>query len=330
MVLVLLMSVYLQQGLRWDHALAAALIVTVPGGALGWVVWRIRVRRFHARAPVGAAIEHGCGALAFGVLWTGAIFVLSWIVHPDAAFGFLRNAAVWQFIGGLIVYSGIAAAAQATRAGELLQERELAAAQAELQALRAQLNPHFLFNTLHSLTQLAHEDPDATERALEQFAELMRYVLHAGRSVAAWVAVEQELEFLRNYLALEKLRLGERLQVIEEIDPDVLELRIPALLLQPLVENAIRHGIAPRPAGGKLRLSLSVSDDRLAIEIVDDGNGSQSGHCDGSSGLGLKAVRKLLETHFPGEATLDISTQPGAGFTVHIDLPAQLSSGERE
>jgi LytS/YehU family sensor histidine kinase len=155
----------------------------------------------------------------------------------------------------VVVYGAIAAAARAARAQARLRERELAAAAAELQALRARLDPYFLFNTRHSLTQLAREDPAATEDALERFGAMMRYVLDAGRgdSAAGEVTLEEERGFVRDYLALERLRLGGRLRVVEDVAEEALELAMPPLLLQPLVENAVRHGAAPRGRDGSHR-----------------------------------------------------------------------------
>jgi signal transduction histidine kinase len=325
--LVVLTTVYLGQGLPWDHAIAAAAIVVVPGSALGWWTWRRVSRSPQLEGNFFTIKRHAIGALLYSVLWTAMIFALAYLVHPEAALGFLRNAAPWQFIGGLVVYSAIAAAAHAARARELLKQQELAAATAELRALRAQLNPHFLFNTLHSLTQLAHEDPDATERALEQFAQLMRYVLNAGRDHAAGTSLEEEIVFVRNYLALEHMRLGDRLRVVEEIEPDALELQVPTLVLQPLVENAVRHGISPRRAGGTIQLRAWIRGDRLLLKVADDGAGAAAAACEAGNGLGLKAVRRQLDAHFPGAAKMEVASTPGGGFAVEIELPARVAGG---
>jgi sensor histidine kinase YesM len=241
---------------------------------------------------------------------------------------FLRNGAIWQFVWGLVIYSGIA---QGQRLQSRLKARELAATRAELQALRAQLDPHFLFNTLHSLTQLAREDPRATQDALERFGELLRYVLSAGRNAQSLVALEEEIGFVRNYLALERLRLGDRLRVVEKIDAEALEIAVPPLLLQPLVENAVRHGLAPRRDGGTLRLSVElapdVGGDRLDIEVADDGNGADAAAWCTSTGLGLQATRRQLAANFGRAGRFDVQTQPGRGFAVRLTLPAQVARG---
>jgi LytS/YehU family sensor histidine kinase len=205
-----------------------------------------------------------------------------------------------------------------------LKEQELAAAGAELQALRAQLNPHFLFNTLHSLTQLAREDPIATQQALERFGGLMRYVLSAGRDAAADVPLEDEISFVRDYLAVERLRLGERLRVEEDIEPDSLELAVPPLLLQPLVENAVRHGLAPLRDGGTIRLTAHITGTLLAIEVADDGNGAEPDAWRRSPGLGLQAVRRQVYARFPEDGEFEVVTRPGTGFTARVRIPARI------
>lgn len=313
-----LIPIYRVQGLPWPHAVAAALIVVVPGAALSWGVWR-----FAATAHALAA--HLVAASAFSLAWPLSIVVLAYAVHPSAARAFFHNGAVWQTFGSLIVYIAITATAQAWRTQARLRERELVATDAELQALRAQLNPHFLFNTLHSLTQLAREDPAATEDALERFGELMRYVLNAGRNGAGTeVALEEELGFLRNYLALEHLRLGERLRVVEAVAEETRELGLPPLLLQPLVENAMRHGIAPRQAGGTIRIGAETDGDTLQLEIADDGIGAEPAAWQCSKGFGLAVVRRQLATRFPAEGSFEVTSQPSSGFTVRLRLPAHL------
>jgi LytS/YehU family sensor histidine kinase len=242
--------------------------------------------------------------------------------HPSGGHGGVpAPGALWQFVWGLVIYGGLA---QAARAQQRLRAQEVATAGAELQALRAQLNPHFLFNTLHALTQLVREDPIATQDALERFGALMRYVLDAGRRAIEDVPLQDEIGFVRNYLALERLRLGDRLRVFEDLDPDALELAVPPLLLQPLVENAVRHGLAPRSDGGTIRLTARARDGVLAIEVSDDGGGGEPDAWRRSSGLGLKSVRRQLEARFPRGSHLEIVTTPSAGFAVRLRMPARL------
>jgi sensor histidine kinase YesM len=316
-----LIPVYRLQALSWLEAAAVATTFVVPCALLGWVVWRLLMLQPKTQSRMRALIVHVLTAIAFSVTWTLPLVGLMYLLRSEISWSFLSGGAVWQLMWGLVIYCVLVLAA---RAQQRLRERELAAAQAELQALRAQLDPHFLFNTLHSLTQLAREDPVATQDALQRFGELMRYVLKSGRESGAEITLDEELEFVRNYLALEQLRLGDRLRIAEHIEPDAIEFGVPPLLLQPLVENAVRHGLAPRREGGELRLCATTENDQLTVSVSDDGNGAEARQVDESKGLGLKAVARQLHAHFPGSAEVVVETQPRAGFTVSLKMPARL------
>ena len=182
-----------------------------------------------------------------------------------------------------------------------LREQEARAAKAEslrmraeLAALRGQLNPHFLFNTLHTLTALVRRDPETAERALERFGDMLRYVLDVKRSAREDVTLADEMQFVHNYLSLEQLRLGDRLEVEERIDPETLDCVVPSLTLQPLVENAIKYGIAPIARGGTLFVIAFFDDESLVLEVRDDGPGAPANILDTASGVGLRAERQRL------------------------------------
>lgn len=320
-VIAVFIPVYRMQSLSWLQATAAAALFVLPCVILSWVVWRWLMRPREPVSPVHILAMHTAVAAAFSASWTIVFSSVVYLVRPDDILAFMRGGAVWQFVWGLLIYGVLA---QAARTQKRLRERELAAVGAELQALRAQLNPHFLFNTLHSLMQLTREDPVATERALERFGELMRYVLSAGREAISDVALEDELGFVRNYLELERLRLGDRLRVIEDINPETLELAVPPLLLQPLVENAIRHGLAPRREGGTIRVKARADETKLVIEVGDDGQGAEPGACHSSDGLGLKVAARQLKARFPTSGALEIETAPHAGFTARLSMPLRV------
>lgn len=321
LAITVLIPVFRLQELTWLEATAASVTFVIPCVLLGWSVWRLLTRRPRARNWLSAAALHAASAVAFSILWTLPLVALVYALRKDVSPAYLSGGAVWQLAWGVAIYCALLIA---VRTHQRLRERELAAANAELQALRAQLHPHFLFNTLHSLTQLAREDPIATQNALLRFGELMRYVLSCGRGAGADVALEDELEFVRNYLALEKLRMADRLRIDERIDPEALELAVPPLLLQPLVENAVRHGLSRRRRGGALRLTASAQDDRLFIEVSDDGAGAEPPRVRESTGLGLRAVARQLQAHFGADAEFSIETQPAAGFSVKLTMPARL------
>jgi sensor histidine kinase YesM len=309
------------QGMSWVEAAAIAVFLVASGFLLIWTAWRLILARVIAYAPLRVLGIHAVGALLFALLWALSFAGLVHTFLPRrAAEPAFNQGLAWIVVWGIAIY---AALAQFARAQLNLREREAAMKRSELVALRSQLDPHFLFNTLHSLTQLAREDPVATEEALERFGNLMRYVLSAGRDVSSDITLEEEVAFVDDYLALEKLRLGERLRVSRTIDPDALELGVPPLLLQPLVENAVRHGIAPRREGGAIRLSARTRDAQLQLEVSDDGPGVEQDAWRRSSGLGLRAVERQLRARYGDEAMLEVETSPGKGFIARITMPGR-------
>jgi len=191
-------------------------------------------------------------------------------------------------------------------------------ARAELRALRAQIHPHFLFNTLNSIASLIPLNPAAAEETTTQLADVFRYTLRA--SDQEFVRFGDELEFLRNVLAIERTRFGERLRIVEEIEPGLEALRVPSLLLQPVVENAVRHGAASRIEGGTVRIAARRDGDLLRVAIADDGPGLDPAAPPRGEGFGLHSVRERLRVAGPPHA-LEIVTPPGGGTEVRITLP---------
>jgi two-component sensor histidine kinase len=305
-------------------SVGTAAILGVPAW---WASNRIRYERAHL---VRFFLVHATLGATYAALMTAGI---AWSIKRNAPPGmyeqFMRQALGWQLLYGLALYGLVVGISYAAQAARRLRDEERRASRAEalrvdaeLRALRAQLNPHFLFNTLHSITALVRLDPGSGERALEQFAALLRYVLDVNRERTEEVPLEEELGFVRTYLALERLRLGDRLRVTEEIDPDALECLVLAFSLQPLVENAIKHGIAPRAGNGTLRIAATLVGEQMVLEVADDGTGADGARVAGASGLGLSAVRQRLETRWGSAARMDVVTAPHNGFLVRITVPA--------
>ena len=210
------------------------------------------------------------------------------------------------------------------------QERELRAsqleaqlAQAELQALRMQLHPHFLFNTLHAIATLVHRDPEAADRMIARLSDLLRLTLE--NLGVQEVPLKQELEFLERYLEIEKMRFAERLAVALDVAPEALDARVPYLLLQPLVENAIRHAVAPRAAGGRIELRAAVRDSALHLELRDDGPGLSGSPAEG---LGLANTRARLERLYGPAHHFALADAPGGGLLVRMKLPLRFEPEE--
>lgn len=324
------------QGAPLLGAVLGSLATVAPAALLGAFVWRFAQRPATlASSRVRFLLMHAGLATIFAALWTLTIIASIYYGAPRAVLEqFLRNAVGWQFLSGLTLYAVIAGIATATANARRLREHEAVATRsealrvrAELQALRAQLDPHFLFNTLHSLMALVRTDQHAAESALERLGDLLRYVLDVNRDALDEVPLADEWAFVRNYIGLEQLRLGDRLRVVSDLDPESLECLIPAFTLQPLVENAIRHGIATQPQGGQLSVTSRLEEDVLVLEIRDDGAGSDLIAVETAAGVGVRAVRQRLETRYgPTVADLRIETAPGTGFAAIVTLPARAAA----
>jgi two-component system LytT family sensor kinase len=198
---------------------------------------------------------------------------------------------------------------------------ETALAHAELEALKMQLHPHFLFNTLHAIGVLVRkQDTQGSLQMLSGLADLLRVALDStGRQL---VPLKQELDFLGRYLAIEKVRFSDRLQVTIDVAPEVLDALVPNLILQPLVENAIRHGIAPRAAPGRIEVSVTREGGTVVVSIRDDGIGLPEGFCaEGCAGVGLRNVRARLGQLYPGDHQFKVVSAASGGAAVSMQIP---------
>jgi hypothetical protein len=199
-------------------------------------------------------------------------------------------------------------------------QAEVAATRAGLAAIQARLNPHFLSNALHSVAALIATDPEAAEDTLDRLGDLFRYSLE--QSERRSVSLAAEWRFVEDYLAIEQMRLGPRLRVVMELDPSAAMFEVPPFVLQPLVENAIRHGIGPRREGGTLRVSANRKGDRVEVTVADDGQGADSAVVHDSPGTSLRTLRERLALDGASNGQIDIETAPNAGFRIRVTLSA--------
>ena len=225
----------------------------------------------------------------------------------------------------LPVYAGFVLAWHAATYYREMRDRQLRATelesllhQSQLEALRSQLNPHFLFNTLHSIAELVHSNPRLAEQLIVRLGELLRQVLQSSSRQELTLA--EELEFIRGYVEIEQMRLGERLRVIWDIQPEALDSRVPSLILQPLVENAIQHGIAAREGPGTLTVRARRADGQLQIEVADTGPGLTPGHPGRPQGIGLANTQARLRHLYGERQTFDLKN--GEGLVVSLRIPA--------
>jgi len=219
----------------------------------------------------------------------------------------------------LIYYWAILGVGEAINYFRKYRDREVRLTEAQVQILKSQLNPHFLFNTLNAISELVYDHPKKADAALTQLSYLLRLSLQSDRTQE--VALKEELEFLQAYMEIQQTLMQERLSFDSTIDPLTLDALVPSMLLQPLVENAIRHGIAPRAVGGKIELEVCRNNGAVKIHIRDNGLGLKGKGTESSSQIGLKNTRARLQ-HLYGDAHhFELSETPGGGVTVDMVIP---------
>jgi sensor histidine kinase YesM len=302
------------------------------------ILWMCRRLHRGGHGWVSYAIGLLIGAIVAAVLqpvlarYTGLILVrlnlcfLNCEVRPASAeffFGqMIRSAGV-----NLTVYASFVLAWHAATYYREARDRQLKALelesllhQAQLQALRSQLNPHFLFNALHSIAELVHENPKLAEKLIVRLGELLRQVLKSA--TLQEVSLADELEFIRGYVDIEQMRLGERLRVTWDVPPELLLARVPSLILQPLVENAIQHGIAPTAKAGTLTIRARREDAVLRLEVRDTGPGIARESQDRQMGIGLANTRARLQRLYGEGQKLELVGDDGLMVIVRIPFSA--------
>jgi len=216
-----------------------------------------------------------------------------------------------------------------TRIERKLEEQERLLLQARMEALITQINPHFLFNTLNTVSSLIRFDPDTARSVLLKLSSILRRRL---KSQVHFVPLKEEIDFIDDYLDIEVVRFGhDKLQIRKEVDPETLEVVVPSMILQPLVENAIRHGLGPKIGGGTITLRAWRNDGRLSIEVVDDGVGipQDRQRYIYESGIGIRNVHERLQVLYGHDYALKVDSQPGFGTAIHVEIP-ELVVAQRE
>jgi len=240
--------------------------------------------------------------------------------------GYLRYQFQFELLTYLLVLLGLLALTWYRK----LRERELTASrlqaqlsEAELRALKMQLHPHFLFNTLHAISVLIRENPTSAQRTVTLLGDLLRSALAtAGIQV---VTLREELTFLRRYLEIEEIRFQDRLTVRFEIDPSVEDLLVPNLILQPLVENAVRHAVEPRPDAGTVVVRARGEGGILELAVLDDGPGTGEVTTPHGNGIGLSTTRARLEGLYGPAGELRLEPRPQGGLAVLVRFPMQTA-----
>ena len=212
-----------------------------------------------------------------------------------------------------------------------LEEQERLLLHARMEALQNQINPHFLFNTLNSVSSLVRFDPDTARELIIKLATILRRLLS---STDAFVPLREEMEFIDNYLDIEVVRFGpDKLHVVKELDPASLDVMIPAMLLQPLVENSIKHGLSSKIDGGSIYLRSRISDSKVIVEVEDDGIGMGAAQLLerptglGGTGIGMANVAERLKVLYGDTARMTIDSREGKGTLVRLRMPILETAG---
>jgi two-component sensor histidine kinase len=335
--------------LGWIPLAAIVVLLMSAGGSLSWLESAIIViplcvlyaficlsawytaksapiRRESALRLIGV---HSLAAALVSYFWMGLGWVLVATLSKTSAFQGLDRRFAPQapilFGAGYLLYSLAVAShyvilsLEASRLAEArMMETSIMARDAELKALKAQINPHFLFNSLNSISALTSIDPARARDMCVLLGDFLRLTLGLGEKTS--VRFSEELDLLQKYMAIEKVRFGARLTMLEEIQEESKACLLPPLLLQPLVENAVKHGIASLPEGGEIRLAAERQNGRLAIVVENSWDPETPPRRSG--GRGLKNVQQRLEARYGKDASLRINTE-GEFFQVSLSLPAE-------
>ena len=255
-------------------------------------------------------------------------------VFPRATFS-LESSSIWVNIAiyacSILVIGTELKIWNSVRIQIKLEEQERLLLQTRMEALQNQINPHFLFNTLNSVSSLVRFDPDTARDVIIKLATILRRLLNSSD---AFVPLREELEFIDNYLDIEVVRFGrDKLQVVKELDAASLDVMVPAMLLQPLVENSIKHGLAPKIEGGSIVIRSRIGDSKLIIEVEDDGVGMGAAHLLekpsglGGTGIGMANVVERLKVLYGETARMTIDSHEGKGTLIRLRIPVLRSEG---
>ena len=319
------------------YGLVGASLSRIPGSRRGlWEyspfpyvnVWKF-IRARHRRDMFPIIISAVCIALDVARHFTTKKFGTEWLWSFQPQHGYVL-ALAW--IANLVTLGVPLRLWNNTRLEMLLKSQETLAVRARLDALTQQINPHFLFNTLTSISAATRRNPELARDLIQKLSTILRRVLYRGTT---FVTLREELTYIDSYLDIEVARFGsEKLRVVKELEPDVEDVLVPSMILQPLVENAVNHAIAPRPSGGTVWIRVGRGGDHLAIEIADDGAGFDPSRLDlGGTrvsdvarrrGIGLANVHQRLEIAYGRGLTIDSSR--GRGTRIVFRVPFAPSS----
>ena len=316
-------SFYLQMTWSYVWALGTSLVL--------WAAARLPIERSNwirsalLHIPISIVLSVVLTALARVIIWV----VLGYRMGRQLTFQSTVNFVIGNFTEGIGIYLLIALMSYAYSYYQRYREGQVRTLQleaqlshAQLQALKMQLHPHFLFNTLHSISALLSKDVEAARKMITRLGDFLRLTLENSGSQE--VTLQQEMEFLSCYLEIERIRFQNRLVTRIDLGDQTLDARVPNLILQPIVENAIRHGIAPRSTPGSIDISAKQLDGRLRLQVRDNGPGlpeHRTSQNQFKKGLGLANTETRLKRLYGVDHLFDLSNDPAGGLIVTLEIP---------
>lgn len=326
---------YLQKGLETD--LSTWLLgesfdwfpwaAMVP--AIVWLAKRVRINRktIFWSAPLHFLFASIASSITLIIGVLGSVWAHNEVMTQEQIIDLCYREIIWMLPWALFIYSGIVAVYYALDYYRQYNERELRASKleaeltrAQLDTLHTQLQPHFLFNTLNSISVLMRKgEIDTAQRMLNRLSELLRHVLAKGGTQV--IPLETELEIVKGYLEIEQVRFGDRLQVQMQIDDSSLKAQVPSFVLQTLVENAVRHGLAQKSGVGHIRVSTHREDGLLTLQVEDDGVGLATPSQSRGEGVGLRSTRTRLSALYGEQHRFELTAPAAGGTLAFLEIP---------
>lgn len=303
---------YKREPIPWSETLALTFANTAIAAAFTpGIVWLTRRFPMERRRWLRSLLAHvpACIVFSFTHAW---LYSIACYASP-----YLSYTLLLRFHPNMLTYGAIAGITIAIDYFEKYQERERQLARAQLQLLRLQLHPHFLFNTLHTISAMMHEDVKAADRMVSRLSDLLRLTLDSiGQNE---VPLRQEIEFVEKYVEIERIRFQDGIELSVDVDPAALDAMVPSMLLQPLVENSIRHGFRGRKTAGVVQVRVRSAGERLNLDITDNGDGLPRAGL--REGVGLSNTRRRLEQLYASAHSFEIGDSEWGGARVRIAIP---------
>ncbi len=324
---ILLMA---QEGVFVLFALAGSGVYYGLLGLLGFAVWKVCAGLHESHWPFWKlAAAHGLMMVTAVAAWQSAYFGFIYLVAGTEVIWIqIEDGGLWLILQAVLTYTAMVIGLVALQTSRRLEQQRrragelrLLAREAELAALRAQLRPHFLFNVLNSIYSQVRPDPDKAEKMIDLLAELLRETLDISDQPV--ISFEREITLTKRYLEIEQLRLGQRLSARFDVDDSALAVPVPPLLLQPLVENAIKHGIRPTSRPTSIEIAVRANDSFFECSVRDSGPGSENGIVEG---IGLGITQARLERSYGRQASISYQNLQPHGFQVSLRLPVKPKS----